>query len=366
MAEQAVSTLSNLYAQVFGGYPASVEPIGGGGSSRSYYRLRGAGEEGSSVVGAVGSDAQENDTFIRLSRHFLSQGLPVPEVLAISDDGLCYLQTDLGALTLYDAVSRGRELGGQYSPEEETLLAKAMELLPAMQVRGAEGMDWQLCRPIREMDSESVFFDLNYFKYCFLRTSPLSVDEPRLEADFRAFASDLCSTPSRYFLHRDFQARNVMLAPSGEVSLIDFQGGRRGPLEYDVVSFLHQASARYPSELRRRLLGVYLQALARYAPVDEGEFLARLPLFVLLRLVQVLGAYGLRGRFEGKDYFLRSIPHALSACRRLIGEHRFRYAYLTSLLLSLADRVEEASPPTTPSQSTTPTEAPNLTVQNLS
>ncbi len=341
----------------------------GGGSNRRYYRLE---AEDVSLVGVIGSNAEENAAFIYLSKHFLQKGLPVPRVLAVDEEGVRYLQDDLGDRSLYDALSKGRATG-IYSEEEKALLRKAMELLPRVQLLGGEGLDFSRCYPQAGMDETSVMFDLNYFKYCFLKTSGLEFNELRLEEDFRRLAKDITaecplSSPSgtwptarfgcarkseqvplhslaRTFMYRDYQARNLMLSPSGELSLIDYQGGRRGPLQYDVASFLWQASARYTDELREELLKVYLESLARLTDIDEAAFRQRLRLFVLFRLLQVLGAYGFRGRYERKQYFLESIPPALASLRSLLKRSACPYPYLAELLAELSEdtpaRVQE-------------------------
>ncbi|MBQ8657158.1 MAG: phosphotransferase, partial [Prevotella sp.] len=310
--------------------------------------------------------------FIYLARHFASCHLPVPQVLAVSDDEMCYLQTDLGAVSLFDALKGGREAGGRYNVEEQQLLRQTIRELPRMQVEGARGLDFSQCYPQAEFDRESVMFDLNYFKYCFLKATDIDFNELKLEADFRLMAKDLtlpaaasheASVPC--FLYRDFQARNVMLtplggktqstvdtSPKGEESrgpfFIDFQGGRRGPYYYDVASFLWQASARYSHKLRRELVREYYETLSRYMEVpSHRQFVERLSLFVLFRILQVLGAYGFRGYFERKQHFIDSIPPALQNLRELLQmEHSpaARYPYLMDVLRRLCEGERKPTP----------------------
>lgn len=188
-----------------------------------------------------GTSQEEDHAFISIDRHFVQQKLPVPEVLAVSDDEMRYLQTDLGFTSLFDAIKGGREAGGRYNLAEQELLKKTIRALPNLQIRGARGMDWSACYPQPEFDVEGVLFDLNYFKYCFLKPSELDFNEVHLEANFRSLARDLTSESNEGFLYRDFQARNVMLDKDGNPYFIDFQGGRKGPFYYDIASFLWQA-----------------------------------------------------------------------------------------------------------------------------
>ena len=219
--------LVSLYQQWSGAAPAQVVQLPGAGSNRRYFRLE--GPKGDTVVGVIGTSRDENHAFVCLTRHFTQRQLPVPRILAVSDDELRYLQTDLGNLSLYDAIKGGRESGGRYNVKEQQLLRRTIRELPNIQMRGARGLDWQNCYPQPEFDEDSVLFDLNYFKYCFLKATDLDFHELKLEANFRLFAKDLTAEKSDSFLYRDFQARNVMLV-DGAPYFIDYQGGRKGPL----------------------------------------------------------------------------------------------------------------------------------------
>ena len=330
--------LIELYTEWHGSAPVSTERIAGAGSNREYYRL--ADDDGRTVVGVVGTSRDENHAFVYLAEHFAKRQLPVPQILAVADDGLRYLQTDLGTTSLFDAIRGGREAGGRYNLEEQELLRRTIRQLPNIQIRGARGLDWQNCYPQPEFDENSVLFDLNYFKYCFLKPSELDFHELKLEANFRLFAKDLTSEPTDSFLYRDFQARNVMLDASGNPFFIDFQGGRKGPFYYDLASFLWQASARYPNKLRRQLVADYYEALKQYTEVPSvRHFVKRLSLFVLFRTLQVLGAYGFRGYFERKKHVIDSIPPAMDNLRELLklGEDVFPYPYMMDMLRRLTE-----------------------------
>ena len=320
-------SLESLFERYTGAAPVFKVALTGSASHRRYYRLTGA--DGRSLIGVEGTDADENRAFLTIDRHFAAKGINVPKVVA--EDGHCYLQEDLGSTVLYDALAAGRA-SGNYGPDEVTLLCKTLAALPKIQVEGARGLDWSVCYPQPSFDARMVDFDLNYFKYDFLKLSGLEFNEVRLQDDFDRFRADLLAEPSDTFLYRDFNARNVMLV-DGEPWFIDFQGGRRGPVYYDVASFLWQARARYPESLREQLLQVYLDALRAYIPVDEAHFRSRLRLFILFRMLQVLGCYGYRGLWEGNKAFSDSIPPALEIVKSLLPFED--YPYLTEVLTML-------------------------------
>ncbi len=331
--------LLRLYTEYAGTEPKTIEAITGSGSNRQYFRF--TSSQGKGIIGVIGTSRDENHAFITLARHFASMGLPVPQVFAVSDDGLCYLQQDLGSRSLFDALKGGRDAGGRYNEAEKELLRRTVAELPRLQILGAQGLDFSTCYPQAEMDETSVFFDLNYFKYCFLKATDIDFHELRLEAAFKLLAKDLTNDEQLAFLYRDFQARNVMLDAEGNPHFIDFQGGRRGPVQYDLASFLWQASALYSPELREELISIYLANLRHYIEVDEVRFRKRLRLFVLFRLLQVLGAYGFRGYFERKKHFLESIPPAMQNLRTLLAEEDgCPYPYLREVLEALLAKPE--------------------------
>ena len=321
-------SLESLFKHYTGAAPVSCEALTGSASHRRYFRL--TGPDGRTLIGVEGTDADENRAFLTIDRHFASKGINVPKVVA--EDGLCYLQEDLGSTVLYDALASGRT-SGKYSEDEVALLRKTIAALPKIQVEGARGLDWSVCYPQPSFDARMVDFDLNYFKYDFLKLSGLEFNEVKLQDDFDRLRTDLLSEYSDTFMYRDFNARNVMLV-DGEPWFIDFQGGRRGPVYYDVASFLWQARARYPESLREELLQTYLDALRAYGPVDEAHFRSRLRLFILFRMLQVLGCYGYRGLWEGKKPFIDSIPPALEIVKSLLPFAD--YPYLSEVLASLS------------------------------
>ena len=330
--------LLELYKQWKGAEPANIQQLPGGGSNRTYFRLTDL--DGQSVIGVIGTSRDEDHAFIYLTEHFTKRKLPVPQILAASNDELRYIQTDLGSISLFDAIRGGREAGGRYTLKEQELLKRTIRELPNIQIRGARELDFSNCYPQAEFDVDSVLFDLNYFKYCFLKATELDFHELKLEADFRLFAKDLTNDSYELgdcFLYRDFQARNVMLDHDGNPYFIDYQGGRKGPYYYDLASFLWQASAKYPHKLRRELVYEYYNSLKNYTEVPPSRHFAnRLSLFVLFRTLQVLGAYGFRGYFEQKKHFVESIPPAIQNLRELL-DTTFHYPYLMDVLRRLTE-----------------------------
>lgn len=327
------TSLINLYTRYTGKSPQSVDELPSSGSNRRYFRL--TADDGATIIGVIGTSKEENRAFIYMARHFAEKGIPVPEVLAVGEDGMTYLQTDLGDILLFKEIEKGRATRS-FSVHERDLLAKTIRRLPDIQFGGAEGMDFKMCYPAVKFDERSILWDLNYFKYCFLKATGLEFDENRLEDDFQALARVLMQTDTNTFMYRDFQSRNVMVRDD-EPWFIDFQGGRRGPFYYDVASFLWQAKANIPDTLRKELLDEYLASLHKYYPIGQKEFLQTLRHFVLFRTLQVLGAYGFRGYFEKKPHFMQSVPFAIANLRELLKEPYAEYPYLYELLNRLVN-----------------------------
>ena len=328
-----VSILSRLYSDYTRTMPTVVDELPSSGSNRRYFRL--SDPSGCSLIGVIGTSVEENNAFIYMAEHFGSKDLPVPQVVAVSPDRMAYLQTDLGDSVLFKEIEKGR-LTRAFSAYERELLVKTVRLLPDIQFRGAEGMDFSRCFPSECFDERSVMWDLNYFKYCFLKATGLEFSEEKLEDDFVALAKVLLRSKSDTFMYRDFQSRNVMIKDC-EPWFIDFQGGRRGPFYYDVASFLWQAKANLPDSLRTELLHEYLDSVKKYIAIDEKEFFKTLRHFVLFRTLQVLGAYGFRGYFEKKPHFMQSVPFAIANLRELLAEPYREYPYLNEVLERLVN-----------------------------
>ena len=319
--------LNSLFKKHTGKENPTIEALPSSGSNRRYYRLT---AENISLIGVYGQSREENYAFIELAKHFHSRKLNVPKVLKVSNDLHYYLQEDLGDAVLFDAIDAGRRTG-VFSHEEKELLHKTIAKLADFQVEAAKGLNFDVCYPQPEFNERSVYWDLNYFKYSFLKTTGMEFQENLLEDDFQRMTQKLLEDKTDTFLYRDFQSRNVMLI-EGEPYFIDFQGGRKGPVYYDVASFLWQAKANFPDELRYELIDTYINALNKHYPVDKEYFLEQLRHFVLFRTLQVLGAYGFRGYFEKKPHFLQSVPFALNNLRDILKSDFPEYPYLCEVM----------------------------------
>lgn len=322
--------LKNLFVALFGCEPVSVVKLTGDGSNRVYYRLCGAE---TSVIGVDGTSVEENNAFVALAQAFAASGVAAPRVLAVSDDGYCYLQEDLGDVTLFKQLKESRD-SGEFASCDVELLCRVMSLLPRIQYEVPLHFDFSLCYPVSAFDRRTVMWDLNYFKYCFLKGVGVEFNENVLEDEFERLAGALLGDNDNVFLYRDFQSRNVMVK-GGEPYFIDFQGGRRGPIYYDVASFVGQARAKYPPLVVGRMVDAYLAALAEYKKVDKDCFLQRLDLFRVFRLLQNLGTYGYRGLYERKKAFVETIPAAIEQLCGLLGGFLHEYPYLCSLLAEI-------------------------------
>lgn len=319
--------MNNLikFAESFFGSRPEIKPIKGAGSNRKYFRLL---VNECSYIGVIGQDVLENEAFFYLANHLKVCGLRVPEVLAISPDKLMYIQNDLGEICLFDMLMDANS-------EAEKVMSQLVEDLAKFQIDGAKEVDTHKFYGIERMDRRSIMWDLNYFKYNFLKCVGVNIDEEALECCFENMAAYLCSLDGDYLLYRDFQSRNIMVK-DGQPYYIDFQGARLGPLGYDIVSFLYQAKANFSPEVRQKYLDLYLQAVGKYG-LDTKQVSGSISTFILFRTLQVLGAYGFRGFFEKKAHFLQSIAPAL----RNLGEvatHDFSFdcSYLIKLCKELA------------------------------
>ncbi|MBQ6765581.1 MAG: phosphotransferase, partial [Paludibacteraceae bacterium] len=302
------------------------DTISGSGSNRQYTRLHG---EKITAIGVYGKDVCENKAFIALSRHFKEKGIKVPQILNVSEDFHYYITEDLGDTQLFSLLSPDAQ------PVE--LLEKCMQALPDIQYKAGETLDYTLCYPQQEFDRHTVFWDLNYFKYEFLKPNGIEFDELLLEQDFEHFAEILLAENTNTFMFRDFQSRNVMVK-DGEPFFIDYQGGRRGPVYYDLASFVYQAKARFSEQLKQHLIDTYIAAASKYTAINPVLFREKLEYFVLFRNLQTLGAYGFRGLVEHKAHFIQSIPFGIHNLKELLKAAKFEdLPYLTKVLNELVE-----------------------------
>ena len=310
MDQEIVAKIRRMAGELLNQEVTAIRPLPPSGSNRQYFRISGGGQ---SIIAAFNPNQRENEAFVHLGKVFSKKQLNVPEVLAYHKDEQIYFLQDLGDDILFNHIEKNNN-----SPagDLKKLLETALRQLLRFQTETPGLIDFSLCYPRQAFDRQSIQWDLNYFKYNFLNLAGIPYDEQKLEEDFRKMIDLLLQAPADYFLYRDFQSRNVMIHQN-ELYFIDYQGGRKGPLQYDVASFLFQVRANFPWALRRELLDVYLDELSSGDRKQKAAFMEHFPAFVQLRLLQVLGAYGFRGLFEKKAHFLKSIPWAAKLLEEL-------------------------------------------------
>ena len=302
--------IQNILAELtrsIGKTPYEIQPIAESGSARKYFRII---TWNGSLIGTYSNNVEENEAFLCFSKHFHDLGLNVPEVFAVNAERTCYLQSDFGDDNLFAHVQKALIAGG-FGENNINLYKKALSHLVKLQVLGHQGLDYSKAYPTERFDRQAIIDDLNYFKYYFVKPhEEIDFNETRLGKDFEAFANFVSQAPCDFFMYRDFQSRNIMVKDN-ELYFIDFQGGRKGPLNYDVVSLLYQVKAQIPQATRDELVEYYKTELSQYMSPEAVKFDTYQPYFVYLRLMQVLGAYGFRGLIQKKSHFIESIPYAL-------------------------------------------------------
>ena len=303
-----MEVLKHLFEQHFHSPPERVQPLQGqlGGSGRVIVRLAGAGQ---SAIGILYSVREENVAFLEFSRDFRRHGLPVPQIYAEDLNHGAYLEEDLGDTTLFQFLSANRS-GDTIAPPVVEAYRRVVSTLPRFQVEAGRDLNYKVCYPRASFDRQSIAWDLNYFKYYFLRLAGIPFNEQALEVDFTRLTKFLLGADHDYFLYRDFQSRNIMLR-DGQPWFLDYQGGRKGALQYDIASLLYDGKADLPPGLRQQLLDHYLDRLAGFIDLKRNAFMEHYYAFVYVRILQALGAYGFRGFYERKAHFLQSVPYAL-------------------------------------------------------
>ena len=307
-----MDVLKRLFEQYFNQPAEEVLPLQGqlGGSGRAIVRLTGGAFR---AIGIAYPVREENVAFLEFSRHFRRHGLPVPEIYVEDLPNGAYLEEDLGDTTLFEFLGANRA-GDVVAPAAINAYRKVVAELPRFQVEAGRDLNYRVCYPRASFDRQSIAWDLNYFKYYFLRLAGIPFNEQALEVDFGRLTKFLLSADHDYFLYRDFQSRNVMLR-AGQPYFLDYQGGRRGALQYDIASLLFDGKADLPPALRQELLDYYLQCLAGFVDVNREVFMEHYYAYVYVRILQALGAYGFRGFYERKSHFLQSVPYALKNLR---------------------------------------------------
>jgi len=318
MSQTILELLKDLFNRWCGESIMSINKLPASGSPREYYRIMGTK---SSAIGAINHDREENEAFIEFSRHFHSLGLAVPEIFLIDLEHNAYLQEDLGNLTLFDHIFELRD-NGDFPEALSEVYKEVLTELQKFQIEGAKNLNYSACYPRASFDQQSMQWDLSYFKYYFLKLAVVPFNEQLLENDYSTLIDYLLAQDTNYFLYRDFQSRNVMLR-DGKPCFIDYQGGRKGALQYDVASLLYDSKADIPPAVREELLEHYIAGLANYPSVDAAKFRESYYAYVLIRIMQAMGAYGFRGFYEKKTHFLQSIPYALNDLKWILNNVNF-------------------------------------------
>jgi aminoglycoside/choline kinase family phosphotransferase len=347
-----MDVLKKLFEQHFHVSPERVQPLQAqlSASGRQLVRLSAAAI---SAIGVLYPVREENVAFLEFSRHFRRHGLPVPQIYAEDLKQNAYLEEDLGDLTLFDFLAQNRD-GLEIAPAVIEAYRRTVAVLPRFQVEAGRDLNYKIAYPRASFDRQSIAWDLNYFKYYFLRLAGIAFNEQALEDDFGRLTRFLLTAERDYFLYRDFQSRNVMLR-EGQPFFVDYQGGRKGALQYDIASILYDSKADLPPEVRQQLLEHYLEALANFIPLDREQFMRHYYAYVYVRMMQALGAYGFRGFYERKTHFLQSVPYALKNLRWLLHNAQLPIALpaLTSAftnmlrsqkLLDLGDEAQAGTP----------------------
>ncbi|HZK08680.1 MAG TPA: RNase adapter RapZ [Bacteroidales bacterium] len=309
--------IAAMYQSWSGEEATAIAPLSASGSYRQYYRLS---SKTAQAVGAFFDSPEENKAFINLSRQFHKAGLNVPEIYAVADDQLSYLLQDLGDTTLFDIVSAHKQKNG-FDEELIQIFRQIIDQLIRFQIIAGRDLDYSACYPSADFDTQAYMWDLNYFKYNFLKLAQIPYNEYHLEEDFRKLVQLLLSVESSYFVYRDFQTRNIMMH-EGQLYFIDYQGGRRGPVHYDLVSLLFQARVGMPAAVREQLIDYYIAEAEKVAPRSVKDFRQHFYKFVLIRILQTLGAYGFRGLYEKKQHFIDSIPLAINNVKWLMDNNK--------------------------------------------
>jgi aminoglycoside/choline kinase family phosphotransferase len=303
--QSTIESIKDLY-QSWSGKPCDqVDVLPQSGSDRRYFRLH---ADKGTFIATHGDNVPENDAFIYFSEHFKERNLPVPSILAVSEDKTLYLQEDFGDISLLNRLEQEGLCDNVYQ-----LFRNSLHQLALLQVKGHEGLDYTRCLTNQEFGKQAILADLLYFKYYFLDALRKPYDKQKLIDDFEALSSYLTFTEYKYFMFRDFQSRNILIKEDNSVHFIDYQGGMRGAPQYDVASMIWQARANLPDFWKDNLLNDYMDSFESIIgqPLDRAIFKSQYNGYVLIRLLQVLGAYGFRGLFERKAQFLTSIPQAL-------------------------------------------------------
>ncbi|MBM4176912.1 MAG: phosphotransferase enzyme family protein [Ignavibacteria bacterium] len=306
MDKKLEQNLTKLFTEWCSESVKEISPLPLSGSDRRYFRIHGSHK---TAMGVYNPDRSENIAFLTFSRHFKLKGLNVPQIYSEDLNNHIYLEQDLGDETLFSLLVKTREKEN-FSENLIKLYKEIISIMPRFQIVAGKDLDYSVCYPRGSFDRQSMMWDLNYFKYYFLKLAKISFDEQKLEDDFQKFCDFLLEAPQDFFLYRDFQSRNIMIF-NEKPYFIDYQGGRKGALQYDIASLLFDAKADIPNQIREELLTHYMNEVGKFIKVDSKKFMQFYYGYVLIRITQALGAYGFRGFYERKEHFLKSVPYAI-------------------------------------------------------
>lgn len=339
--------IQKLYRQVFSKEPKEIFPLPLSGSNRKYFRLI---DIDFSVIAAYNPDLDENKAFIYITEKLRQAGVDVPKILASDLENNIYILEDLGDTKLFDLVEEYRK---NNDSDYISWYRKVIDQMPSIQHKLVKDFDFSICYPRKAFDMQSISWDLNYFKYYFLKLSDVTFHEQKLEDDFRTLADFLLEAPSDFFMFRDFQSRNIMVH-NNDVHFIDYQGGRRGALQYDLASLLYEAKLSLSPDERKELLDYYIEVYSKYSFFKKDVFLKYFPVFVLIRILQAFGAYGYRGYFERKSFFLESVPSAIKNMEWVLDNYDFGIdiSYLKSVLRKIIKKTNLHIPKLSPGKLT--------------
>lgn len=339
--------IQKLYKQSFQKEPEEIFPLPLSGSNRKYYRIF---NKDHTVIAAYNPDLEENKAFVYITGKLKESEVNVPEILASDLENDIYLLEDLGDTKLFDLVEEYRKNGDS---DYIRWYKKVIDQMPSIQYKMAENFDFSVCYPRNAFDKQSILWDLNYFKYYFLKLSDIPFHEQRLENDFATLTDCLLAAPANFFLFRDFQSRNIMIHDKN-VYFIDYQGGRRGALQYDLASLLFEAKVSLNNDERKELLEYYLEVYSKHSFFQKESFLKYFPVFVLIRILQAFGAYGFRGYFERKTFFLESVPAAIHNLEWVLSNYNFDadISYLKNILQQIVRKISLQIPELSPGKLT--------------
>ena len=301
--------LVSSFRKVTGCAPTCITRLRSHASERRIYRLI---SRDLSIIGIINPSKSENDTFVSFAHHLTRKALPIPHIYLYIPEEHLYLEEDLGDETLFDVLAAERIRTGESFPAyAEELYKQSLEYLTRFQVECSKDFDFSLCHPERQLVPGSFTRDCSSFATNLVAKLLPSFDITRLAADFATLIAYLEVPQSSFLVHRDFQSRNIMIRENNPY-FIDFQGGCKGPLQYDVVSLLYQSSTQLSPETRRNLLQHYSSVIKKLITLEASLFDSYYSGFIISRMLEVLGVYGRQGLGTGKEYFTKSIPIALT------------------------------------------------------